>query len=99
VGKVQTQTNLTKFSIISPIVLKNTGGYSMTKRFLKRPEVERMTALSRSSIYDKMAKDEFPKPLKIGQRSVAWYYEDIEAWMLERIAISKKSQGAEHGQK
>ncbi|PSJ19006.1 hypothetical protein CVH10_25105, partial [Halomonas sp. ND22Bw] len=32
-----------------------------TPRILRRPEVERLTGLSRSSIYDAMRRGEFPR--------------------------------------
>ena len=37
---------------------------------LRRPAVEAMTGLSRSTIYAMMAEGEFPRPLKLGKRAV-----------------------------
>ena len=54
-------------------------------RFLRRPEVEVRTGLSRSSIYALMDKGEFPRPRRIGKRAVAWVEQDIERWLAERI--------------
>ncbi|MFC0683057.1 MULTISPECIES: AlpA family transcriptional regulator [Novosphingobium] len=51
---------------------------------LRRPEVERETGLSRSAIYRYMQEDTFPKPLRIGRRSVAWPLSDIEKWKSTR---------------
>lgn len=51
---------------------------------LRRKEVERETGLSRSSIYQYMQEDRFPKPLKIGPRAVAWPASEIEAWKANR---------------
>ncbi|NDR59199.1 AlpA family phage regulatory protein [Pseudoruegeria sp. M32A2M] len=56
-------------------------------RFQRRPAVEAMTGLSRSSIYSKMDPrspqhdPEFPKPVRLGKRAVAWRESDILAWM------------------
>ncbi len=47
---------------------------------MKLPAVIRETALSRSSIYAMMNEGRFPLPVRIGMRSVAWRYEDVEAW-------------------
>ncbi|WP_407491884.1 helix-turn-helix transcriptional regulator [Pseudooceanicola sp. MF1-13] len=58
----------------------------MTVKFLRRPEVEGITGLSRSSIYDMMARDEFPRPVSIGKRAVAWRDDEISDWMKERTA-------------
>jgi prophage regulatory protein len=61
-----------------------------TTRLLRRPEVERLTGLSRSCIYKRMASKEagansFPKPIPLGGRLVAWRSDDIEAWIQQRI--------------
>ncbi|RYH07743.1 AlpA family transcriptional regulator [Tropicimonas sp. IMCC6043] len=56
-------------------------------RFQRRPMVEEMTGLSRSSIYAKMDPrsphfdPEFPTPVRLGKRAVAWRESDIIAWM------------------
>ena len=50
-------------------------------RLLRRREVELLTALKRSAIYDKVAHFAFPPPVKIGPRSVRWRYGDILRWM------------------
>ncbi len=47
---------------------------------LRRPEVERETGLSRSTIYERIAAETFPRPRRIGPRAVAWASSDIEAW-------------------
>ncbi|KAA9005944.1 helix-turn-helix transcriptional regulator [Histidinibacterium aquaticum] len=56
----------------------------MPSQVYRRPAVEEMTGLSRSSIYDMMARGEFPKPVKIGRRAVAWREGDIVAWLNAR---------------
>lgn len=48
--------------------------------FLRRPQVEARTGLPRSTIYDRMKKGSFPKPINLGKRTVAWISADIEAW-------------------
>ena len=57
----------------------------MTKPILiKRPEVERITSLSRSAIYAAMEAGDFPRPVRIGRRAVAWRVADIENWLVSR---------------
>ncbi len=51
---------------------------------IKRPEVERITLLSRSAIYAAMDAGEFPRPVRIGRRAVAWRLADIKAWLASR---------------
>ena len=53
----------------------------MQERILRRPDVESITGLSRSSIYAKMASGTFPKPVKLGENSVGWKETDIQGWI------------------
>lgn len=53
-------------------------------RLLRRREVEARTGLSRSTLYDWMKRGEFPKPVKLGTRIVAWRETDIVAWLESR---------------
>ena len=48
------------------------------------PEVMRRTAMSRSSVYLAMKKGTFPKPVRIGERAVAWRESDLQHWIDER---------------
>ena len=52
---------------------------------IRRKTVEKLTGLSRSSIYVMMSEGTFPKQIKIGRRAVAWRQEDIENWINEKI--------------
>jgi prophage regulatory protein len=54
--------------------------------FLRRHAVEARTGLSRSSIYDRVAAGEFPKPVPLGGRSVGWLESEIVEWQKGRIA-------------
>lgn len=57
---------------------------------LRRPEVERETGLSRSTIYERMEAGTFPRPRRIGPRAVAWSANEIEAWkQAQPVADSK----------
>ena len=53
----------------------------MAEKLLRRPEVEAMTGLSRAGIYDKMAKGDFPRPMRLGPRAVAWRESDVQEWI------------------
>ena len=59
------------------------------KTIIRRKEVESRTGLSRSSIYLKISQKDFPAPIKLGARSVAWIQEEIDQWVLDRIAQSR----------
>ncbi|MEO1724052.1 MAG: AlpA family transcriptional regulator [Pseudomonadota bacterium] len=48
---------------------------------LRRPDVERLTGLARSTIYARMADGTFPKPIKLGGSAVGWRQSAIAAWL------------------
>lgn len=52
---------------------------------LRRPKVEKRTGLSRSTIYLLIKKGTFPKPIKLGERSVGWVEAEVDAWLEGRI--------------
>ena len=56
----------------------------MTDTILRLPEVKAITRRSRSSIYAAMAQNGFPKPIKLGIRSVGWIESEIVAWVESR---------------
>ena len=51
---------------------------------LTRPEVERRTGLSRSTLYRKMREGTFPVPLKVSERAVRWRDSDVRAYVDSR---------------
>ena len=53
----------------------------MHNRLLRRSQVEEIAGLSRSSIYRRMQKGEFPRPVKIGSAAVRWKEREIVAWL------------------
>jgi prophage regulatory protein len=57
----------------------------MTK-FLRRPAVTAKTGLGTASIYEKIARGEFPKPVRLGAKAVAWLEQEVEDWQAARIA-------------
>jgi prophage regulatory protein len=57
----------------------------MTDTLLRRPQVEARTGISRSTIYLWMKTGDFPLPVKLGTRLVAWRESDITAWLDSRI--------------
>ena len=61
----------------------------MAPRILRRQLVEAQTGLSRSKIYDLVAREQFPRQIKIGARAVGWVEADIEAWINAKIDAAK----------
>ena len=62
----------------------------MSHRVLRLPAVKERTGLSRSSIYLRMAHEEFPAPISLGARAVGWLEQDVENWLEKKIAASRK---------
>ena len=52
---------------------------------LKIRTVQERTGLSRSSIYAYITDGRFPKPIKIGARSVGWNSKSIDQWIDSKI--------------
>ncbi|WP_136415545.1 AlpA family transcriptional regulator [Herbaspirillum sp. ST 5-3] len=57
--------------------------------FLKLAVVMGKTGKSRSSIYQAIKDGEFPAPVRIGPRAVAWTSTSIAEWQQSRIQASK----------
>ncbi|MBK2256666.1 helix-turn-helix transcriptional regulator [Francisella philomiragia] len=55
-------------------------------KIIKLKTVLEMTSLSRSTIYDYMSRDLFPKQVKIGENSVGWVLSEVEDWINNRIS-------------
>ena len=53
-------------------------------RLLGRRKVEEMTDRSRSWIYDAIEHGDFPKPVRVGVRAVAWHEDEVVAWIESR---------------
>jgi prophage regulatory protein len=53
----------------------------VTKTILRLPRVKAKTGLSRSTIYDKVQKKQFPAPVKLGDRAVGWVESEIDGWL------------------
>lgn len=63
-------------------VLKSAQG---TRALLRRQQVEALTGLARSTIYKLVADGDFPAPIKLTSRSVAWPSDAVSAWIDARI--------------
>ena len=64
------------------------------KKFLRLPQVKESTGLSRTTIYRKIAASEFPRPIHIGVRAVAWVEADVLRWMDAQERLSRDLQAA-----
>ncbi len=58
--------------------------YRQVKQILRRKQVEQMTGLSRSTIYQWIKNGYFPAPFTLGRRSVGWEMAEIQDWIQQR---------------
>ena len=56
---------------------------------LRLPEVEARTGLRRSAIYKRIESAEFPRPVRLTAKAVAWPESEVSAWIQARIAASR----------
>lgn len=61
-------------------------------RLLRLPEVQRLTGLGRSVIYQQMRDGLFPRSIKVGPRAASWSEASVQAWIQQRLAA-----GSMHG--
>lgn len=69
---------------MSALTPANRRDFGMSETILRRPAVETRTGLSRSTLYAMMARSEFPRPVRLGQRAVGWRESDVAAWLESR---------------
>jgi len=63
-------------------------------KLIRLPDVLTMTGRGRSSIYDMIARGEFPRPVNIGPAAVAWVESEVVAWIEDRIAERDRTVAA-----
>ena len=66
-----------------------TDGQMTHFRIMKRPEVEAVTGLRRSTIYAKIEDGTFPKQIKLGVRSVGWLEHEVRTWLENRVTATR----------
>jgi prophage regulatory protein len=65
----------------------------LEQRLIRLPEVQQLTGLGRSAIYNKVASGELAPPVKIGPRASAWVESEVYDWIESRIAKRAEAQG------
>ena len=63
----------------------------MTHAILRLPAVKARTGLSRSTIYQRVAEGNFPKPVNLGKRAVGWLESEISQHLAALVERSRKS--------
>ena len=57
--------------------------------FLRLPEVKAITGLSKTSLYELIRAKDFPAPVRLAPRAVAWIKSEVKQWAEERIQASR----------
>lgn len=57
----------------------------MTVRFIREPECQKITGLSKATRWRLEREDRFPRKRKISENTVGWLSTDIDEWMKNRI--------------
>ena len=58
----------------------------MLDEVIRRADLHRYCGLRRSQVDVYIALGTFPKPIRVGDRAVAWLASELEAWQAQRIA-------------
>jgi prophage regulatory protein len=57
----------------------------MSNRLIRIKDVMDRTGLARSTVYKYINLGQFPQPIMLGTRAVAWVEREVEAWICESI--------------
>jgi len=64
------------------------------QKLLRLAEVQNRVPYSRSTIYSKIERGEFPRPHNLGARAVAWLESDVDEWIAARVAKGRAAVSA-----
>ncbi|WP_095203211.1 helix-turn-helix transcriptional regulator [Mesorhizobium carmichaelinearum] len=61
-------------------------GGDQPQRFLRRRDVQALTGLPTSTLYQMMSNGDFPRPIRLSPRIVGWISKEVADWQKARIA-------------
>lgn len=61
---------------------------------LRRPEVLQRCGISNSTLHRLINAGDFPAPIQLSPRAVAWIEEEVSTWIDQRIEASRSQGGA-----
>jgi len=61
------------------------------KRFIRLPEVLERTGLCKAWIYRLIRRGEFPAPIKLGERAIAFIESEVDEWIDQMIHLSRNT--------
>jgi prophage regulatory protein len=62
-----------------------------SRRFMRLPDVKHQVGLGRTAIYQKIKAGEFPAPVSLGARAVAWTSDSIAAWIDSKVKAAGRT--------
>ena len=65
----------------------------MVDILIRSPEVQARTGLPKSTLHNLARAGGFPRPVKLGVRSVAWRASDVDAWIESRQQLDAGNEG------
>ena len=72
----------------------NTPTPTKPEKLLRLPEVEALTGLKKTSLYNGCHAGTFPKPIRLSARAIAWRESDLAAWQSQRQQAPLKGKKA-----
>jgi len=66
----------------------------LPSRLLRKAQVIERTGLGKSTIYERIKRNAFPVPVKLGISAVGWLENEIEEWIASQV---KNTRGGNHG--
>ena len=66
----------------------------MAEAILRFPAVQGRVSLSRTQIYELIARGDFPRQFKLSERASGWLASEVDAWIEQRIAESREKVAA-----
>lgn len=64
-------------------------------KLIRLPEVEGISGCKKSTVYTLMAKGEFPQPVRLSARMVAWPESAVLQWVQDRINQSSTTKAVQ----
>jgi len=68
--------------------------YTPPVSLLRLPDVLRITGISKTAMYCLIKIGEFPAPVPLGARAVAWASTEIEEWVANKLKVAGKEIAA-----
>ena len=60
--------------------------HGQSRRLISKAELLSQIPISSATMWRAIAAGRFPKPVRIGSRRVAFFQDEIDAWLSQRIA-------------